>query len=748
MIPSNHQDIDELTALRSRVAELEALEIKCEQMTGALLASESQYRLTIDSMGDAIHVVDTELRLTLFNTALKELVESLGLEPDVIGKSVFEIFPFLTSKVREEYQQVFNTGEPLLTEETYSIGAEKYFTETRKIPIFEEGQVTQIVTVIRDITQRKQTEDALQAARDELEARIEERTAELAQAIAILRVEIAERHRAKQALQRRNRELALLNRAGQAINSTLTLDRVLATLLEEVRRLMGVVACSVWLIDPETDELVCQQATGPKSEMVRGWRIAAGEGIVGWTVRSGESKIVPDTHTDKHYFEGVDQATGFALRSILSVPLRVKENTIGVIQAVDTEVGRFSPADLELLDPLAAAAAIAIENARLHEQAKALWEFNENIVQSMEEGIIIEDAKGNITFVNSKGAEILGYTSEELLGLHWKTTVSPEYIPQVEEQSAQRSRGFVSRYETVLLTQQGQEVPVIVSARPLFEGDTFSGVLSVFTDITDHKQMEQYILRTERLAAMGHVAAALAHEIKNPLQAIGSHLELVLDFDLKSDQREEYLRFCRQEIEHLTQITERVLSFVRPAGDAFSPIHLDPLIQRALALLSHPFQLSHIHVTTDLPPNLPPILVSPDRIVQVLLNLMINSAEAMSDGGHIHIAARIDPTDENVVQVRMTNDGPPIRPDHIERIFDPFFTTKPDGTGLGLFISYGIIEQHNGTISVENLQDDQGVIFTLTLPIAQGFDGQVITDISTDSEQAADTIKGAVGNSQ
>ena len=98
MTPSDHQFIDELTALRSRVAELEALETKCQQMTEALQASESQYRLTIDSMGDAIHVVDTELKLTLFNTAFEELVENLGLEPHVTGKTVFEIFPFLTNR--------------------------------------------------------------------------------------------------------------------------------------------------------------------------------------------------------------------------------------------------------------------------------------------------------------------------------------------------------------------------------------------------------------------------------------------------------------------------------------------------------------------------------------------------------------------------------------------------------------------------------------------------------------------------
>ena len=127
---------------------------------------------------------------------------------------------------------------------------------------------------------------------------------------------------------------------------------------------------------------------------------------------------------------------------------------------------------------------------------------------------------------------------------------------------------------------------------------------------------------------------------------------------------------------------------------------------------------------------------------------MINSAEAMPDGGHIHIAAQIDRTDENMVQIRLINDGPPIPPDDIERIFDPFFTTKPDGTGLGLFIRYGIIEQHNGTIRVENCKDDQGVVFTLALPVALGVDGQAVAEVSTYNEPAAGEITGAIGNSQ
>jgi signal transduction histidine kinase len=132
-----------------------------------------------------------------------------------------------------------------------------------------------------------------------------------------------------------------------------------------------VVACSVWLIDSETDELVCHQATDPKSHIIRGWRLAPGEGLAGWVARTGESLTVPDARADERYFKGVDRETGLQLRSILTVPLMVKQNVIGVIQAVDTEVDRFDATDLTLLESLAASAAIAIENARLYDQVES-----------------------------------------------------------------------------------------------------------------------------------------------------------------------------------------------------------------------------------------------------------------------------------------------------------------------------------------------------------------------------------------
>jgi len=182
--------------------------------------------------------------------------------------------------------------------------------------------------------------------------------------------DITELNRAKSALLRREGELALFNRVSQAFDSALALDQILVTLMEEVRRLLEVTAGSIWLIEPETGELVCRQAIGPHKDTVLGWRLEPGQGIVGWVAKTGESLIVPDTWADNRHFKGVDRRTGHPLRSILTVPMRSKQKVIGVLQVLDTKVARFTSTDQALQELLASMASIAIENARLYEHSR------------------------------------------------------------------------------------------------------------------------------------------------------------------------------------------------------------------------------------------------------------------------------------------------------------------------------------------------------------------------------------------
>ncbi|MBN1874257.1 MAG: GAF domain-containing protein [Anaerolineae bacterium] len=360
-----------------------------------------------------------------------------------------------------------------------------------------------------------------------------------------------QRQQMERDLQRRSRNLALINHASQAFSSTLDLDYVLVTVLDEVRRLLDVVACSIWLMDFETDELVCRQATGPQADIVRGWRLAPGEGFVGHVVRYGESLIVPDLRQDARHFKAVDQHTGLQLRSILTTPLHVNQEVIGVLQVVDTKVNRFSSSDLEFLEPLAASAAIAIENAFLYGETEVLRAFNENIVQSMEEGILLADGDGYITFVNAKMRELVGYAPEDLIGRHWTILIPPEYVAEARKEITRCMQGalsgmdgtpdYTSRYESMLLMQDGQRVPVLVSTRPLSgelprsgNGEGFAGVLTVFTDITERRRAEEVLRqRYEELITLNSIATTLGQSL-NLSNALAATLGKVLDvLDIK-----------------------------------------------------------------------------------------------------------------------------------------------------------------------------------------------------------------------
>jgi signal transduction histidine kinase len=196
-------------------------------------------------------------------------------------------------------------------------------------------------------------------------------------------LDLVKLRQAEEALRRHNRELSLLNRAIQALSSSLDLDRVLANILEETLHLLNVAACSVWLIESETGDLVCRQAVGPGSAAMRGRRLALEEGITGQVARTGESLLVPDTQTGTHGLEGTDRQPDLPTRSIIGVPLRVEGSIIGVLQAVDDSINRFSPSDQILLQSLAAAAAIAIINASLvetlHQRTLKLQSQNEEL---------------------------------------------------------------------------------------------------------------------------------------------------------------------------------------------------------------------------------------------------------------------------------------------------------------------------------------------------------------------------------
>ncbi len=327
---------------------------------------------------------------------------------------------------------------------------------------------------------------------------------DLSQRVKEMEIAEAERKKTEKSLHQRNRHLRLLYGAGQVFNSSLDLDQVLHKVLEEMRNLLDVLGCSIWLVDPETDELICHQVADRHNKIVSGWHLAPGVGIAGWVAYHGESLVVPDAQTDTRHFEDIDELVGLECRSILSVPLRARHKVIGVLQVVDTEVERFSPTDLALAEALAATASIAIDNARLYEQAQyeiaQRMEFEQalrenerkfrSLTESTSAGILISQ-EDKILYVNPAIEKNSGYSRAELLGSNPFNLVHPDFREIVISRNRDRMAGkeVIPRYEFKIIRKDGEERWIDMTV-VCFQFESKLTTMSTLFDITEFKLKE------------------------------------------------------------------------------------------------------------------------------------------------------------------------------------------------------------------------------------------------------------------
>jgi PAS domain S-box-containing protein len=273
-----------------------------------------------------------------------------------------------------------------------------------------------------------------------------------------------------------------------------------------------------------------------------------------------------------------------------------------------------------------------------------------------------------------------------------------------------------------IVTRTGEERWVGHCCQPVHSSDgRWLGRRISNRDISDRMRAEETnralvenMARLEKIAILGTLAAAVAHEINNPLQAIQSHLELVLDFALPAEKQREFLGVVQKEILRLNEIVQRVLQFARPADPPRCRVALAELIHRALSLANKRLQQGRIQVRTDVPKELY-VLAGPDHLVQVFLNLVLNACEAIVTDGYIGIVAYAE-GDQAVIS--LANSGCSISVEDLPHLFEPFFTTKPGGTGLGLAVSRTLLDQYGGSLSAENRSTEPGVVFTVRLPLA------------------------------
>lgn len=402
--------------------------------------------------------------------------------------------------------------------------------------------------------------------------------------------------------------------------------------------------------------------------------------------------------------------------------------TIAIIGLGRTIGGDFlSSEDVELLESLASYIGIALQNASLYarlqekiDEFERLKEFNENIVESINVGILAIDLEDRIESWNAQMEAMYALSRSEVLGRNLRDVFPIELIEAID--SFRNEQGVHHLYKFRLTTRAGEARTANIAVAPLLSRDFISvGRIILVDDITERVSLEAQLSQADKLSSIGLLAAGVAHEINTPLAVISSYAQM-LSKQLRGDVRlSPVLDKITQQSFRAAEIANGLLNFSRTSTTEFRSTDLNQVIRDTLSLLEHQFKTAQIEVDLNLAEELPAIHGNPGKLQQVFLNLLLNAKEAMPGGGNLRVATVVN----GHVEAIISDTGSGIAPEHMKRIYDPFFTTKTTpkpgdrrGTGLGLSVSYGIIQEHAGKIQVESAVG-AGTTFHLEFPLSR-----------------------------
>ena len=409
------------------------------------------------------------------------------------------------------------------------------------------------------------------------------------------------------------------------------------------------------------------------------------------------------------------------------IPCTVQGRTIAVLGLGKTVAGDFlSSEDVELLETLSGSVGIAIQNARLYasleqkaSEYERLKDFNENIVESISVGVLAVDLEDRVESWNSQMEVMYAMPRSQVLGQRLSEVFPPAFMEEFYR--VRQNPGIHNLYKFRINTPGGNTRIANVAIAPLVTRKfSVIGRLIIVDDITERIDLESQLSQAEKMSSIGLLAAGVAHEVNTPLAVISSYAQLLGKHVNGDAKTADLLDKITRQTFRASEIVNNLLNFSRTSATEFSDVDINKVIRETLALLEHQLKTSHIQVESDLHSGLPAIHGNAGKLQQVFLNLFLNAKDAMAgSGGTLRIAT----SNGAGVLVSISDTGPGISPEHISKIYDPFFTTKTTpregqsrGTGLGLSVTYGIIQEHAGKIRVESLPG-RGATFHLEFPL-------------------------------
>jgi len=507
----------------------------------------------------------------------------------------------------------------------------------------------------------------------------------------------------------------ILRKIASEINRSMRLVEIVKKLVDEISQVLEVDTGSLWL--KKYRDYKCIYST---LKELNGQRIPSNHALIRYLKKRKDALIKEEIEKRGHYsqkfFEEYFKLFN-KLKADIAIPIFREGELDGVLFLSNKKSGDiFTQEDVNLLLTIGSQAGIALQNALLYEEAQSARIFQESILTHMENGVLGIEKEGIVRIYNQKAYEFLKIPPSQIIGKDFRDVMDGEIRWVIDQVFLRKER--ISRWE-VKLPEKGGEYILGVTGIPLRDQNRhFSGALIVMIDLTELRRLESELHHSERLAAIGKLAATLAHEIKNPLASIKTFVQIVKSGEADEEVRSNFAEVVFNEVERVDNLLQELLDLSKPEVLHKKECNMNKIVEETLYSLLQEAKKREIELEQVLDKNVPTFPVDPQRMKQVILNLVINAMEAMDKRGKITVYSGFEKVDGRMGKylLKVKDTGKGIAEEEIPKIFEIFYTTKKGGSGLGLALVKKIVEAHGGSIKVKS-ELGKGSEFMVILPV-------------------------------